>query len=545
MLRSPLAVLLAVTSFSALADAPNAAVRGPETVSDWFDGGQAFLTRQASLVNRSVRAKNIILFIGDGMGISTVTAARIRKGEVASLTGPERANLAWETFPNAAFSRVYQWDQQTPDSAPTSTAMHTGYKARDGMLSVSHTIARGTCDKATTDAKALKTILEYSAEAGKSVGVVSTARITHATPAAAYAHAAVRDWESDTDQASAALQGGTNCTSLTQFTQRVPDIAYQLVNPANPAVKAQLKVALGGGRTKFFGTNRDDDENGPSRKGERTDQLNLTQQWISDRARAKYVFNNDGFNAATAANTDFLLGLFERSHMQYEADRSTAGTGEPSLADMTKKAIEILSKNKKGFFLQVEGGRIDHAHHAGNASRALTDALAFSDAVEQALKQVDPKDTLIIVTADHSHTFTMGGYSHRGNKILGLVREVPTVDGTAPTNALDTYGKPYTTLGYYNGDGYRGDANGSTRPTLTFDGTVTPTAASNSVTQTGATGFKQEVAVPLGSETHAGEDVGIWALGPYSHYIRGAMEQHYIFHVMAKAFGITRFTAAQ
>ena len=544
MLRSSLAALLAITSLTSLAAPPDAAVAGPESVADWFTFGQNFIANQAKVSNSSSKAKNIILFIGDGMGISTVTAARIRKGEVLGLSGPERANLAWEGFPNAAFSRVYQWDQQTPDSAPTSTAMHTGYKARDGMLSVSHTITRATCDKATTDAKALKTILEYSAEAGKSVGLVSTARITHATPAAAYAHISVRDWESDTDQASTALQGGTNCTSLTQFTQRVPDIAYQLVNPANSAVKAQLKVALGGGRTKFFGTDRTDDEN-TDKKGEHTDKLNLTQQWVNDRSNAKYVFNNDGFNAATAANTDFLLGLFERSHMQYEADRSTAGTGEPSLADMTKKAIEILSKNKKGFFLQVEGGRIDHAHHAGNASRALTDALAFSDAVEQALKQVDPKDTLIIVTADHSHTFTMGGYSHRGNKILGLVREVPTVDGTAPTNALDTYGKPYTTLGYYNGDGYRGDANGSTRPTLTFDGTVTPTAASNSVTQTGATGFKQEVAVPLGSETHAGEDVGIWALGPYSHYIRGAMEQHYIFHVMAKAFGITRFTAAQ
>ncbi|NDD13233.1 MAG: alkaline phosphatase [Betaproteobacteria bacterium] len=544
MLKSSFAALAAVVSFSAFAAPPDAKVAGPEAVADWFTAGQNFLSTQSKIKNRTGTAKNVILFVGDGMGISTVTAARIRKGEVNGIPGPERSNLSWETFPNAAFSRTYQWDQQTPDSAPTSTAMHTGYKSRDGMLSVSHSITRATCDKATTDKFALKTIVEYAAEEGKSVGLVSTARITHATPAAAYAHSSVRDWESDSDQANTSLQGGSNCTSLTQFTQRVPDIAYQLVNPANAAVKAQLKVALGGGRTKFFGKSRADDEN-TSSKGERTDELNLTEQWVSSRTNAKYVFNNDGFNAATAANTDYLLGLFERSHMQYEADRNTAGAGEPSLAEMTKKAIEILAKNKKGYFLQVEGGRIDHAHHAGNASRALTDTLAFSDAIAQAMTQVDLDNTLIIVTADHSHTFTMGGYGRRGNPILGLVQEVPTVDGTAPVNAADTYGKPYTTLGYYNGSGYRGDATGSTRPTLTYDGTTTPTAAATSVTQTGATGFMQEVAVPLTSETHAGEDVGIWAIGPYSHYVRGAMEQHYIFHVMAKAFGFKKFVAAQ
>jgi len=543
MLKSSFAALAVLVSSVAVA-APDPNVAGPEAVSDWFTAGQIFLTNQSRIKNRTGTAKNVILFIGDGMGISTVTAARIRKGEVATLKGPERSNLAWETFPDAAFSRTYQWDQQTPDSAPTSTAMHTGYKSRDGMLSVSHSMPRGTCSKELTDRYALKTILEYSAEAGKSVGLVSTARITHATPAAAYAHSAVRDWEADADQAMSSLQGGINCTSLTQFTQRVPDIAYQLVNPANTAVKAQLKVALGGGRTKFFGTGRTDDENS-DKFGERTDGLNLTAQWVSGRSNAKYVFNNDGFRAANADNTDYLLGLFERSHMQYEADRNNTGSGEPSLAEMTSKAIDILKKNKKGYFLQVEGGRIDHAHHAGNASRALTDALAFSDAVNQALQKVDLDDTLIIVTADHSHTFTMGGYSHRGNPILGLVREVPTLDGTAPSNAVDSYNKPYTTLGYYNGPGYRGDAAGATRPTLTYDGTTSPTAPATSVLQSGATGFMQEAAVPLSSETHAGEDVGIWAIGPYSHYVRGAMEQHYIFHVMAKAFGFKNFVAAQ
>ena len=91
--------------------------------------------------------------------------------------------------------------------------------------------------------------------------------------------------------------------------------------------------------------------------------------------------------------------------MQYEHDRNLERPVEPNLAEMTGKAIEILKNNKKGFYLMVEGGRIDHAHHAGNAYRALSDTVAFSDAVAVAMKLVNLEDTLIVVTADHSHVF--------------------------------------------------------------------------------------------------------------------------------------------
>ena len=103
-------------------------VRGPESVADWFDAGKAHLETQKQLKDRTGRAKNIILFVGDGMGISTVTAARILAGEKAGLVGPERGSLHFETFPNVALSKVYQWDQQTPDSAPTATA--AAYESR-------------------------------------------------------------------------------------------------------------------------------------------------------------------------------------------------------------------------------------------------------------------------------------------------------------------------------------------------------------------------------------------------------------------------------
>ena len=200
--------------------------------------------------------------------------------------------------------------------------------------------------------------------------------------------------------------------------------------------------------------------------------------------------------------------------MEYETDRKLDAGGEPSLSDMTAKSMDILKQRSgsKGYFLMVEGGRVDHAHHAGNAARALADAIALSDAVRTATRKSSAEDTLIIVTADHSHTFTVAGYPDRGNNILGKV----VTDGSL---ALDANGKPYTTLGYINGPGYRGPV---ARPDLT-------------AVDTANIDFLQEAAVPLASETHAAEDVGIYAQGPGAHAFQGVVEQNVIFHVMAQS----------
>src|SRR5690606_25285099 len=137
--------------------------------------------------------------------------------------------------------------------------------------------------------------------------------------------------------------------------------------------------------------------------------------------------------------------LFNASHMRFHADQESSDADEPSLSLMTEKAIELLQKNSKGFFLMVEGGRIDHAHHGNNAYNALWDTVALADAVTTASRMTNAEDTLIIVTADHSHVMTMAGYPARGNPILGKVagRDSKTVP------ALD--GQPYTTLSYANG----------------------------------------------------------------------------------------------
>ena len=150
-----------------------------------------------------------------------------------------------------------------------------------------------------------------------------------------------------------------------------------------------------------------------------------------------------------------LLGLFSASHMAYELDRAShADIDEPSLAAMTVAAIRRLQNDADGFFLHVEAGRIDHAHHATNPLRALEDVLALDAAVAQALRMTSVEDTLIIVTADHSHVMSMAGYPTRGNPILGKVagNDMQGQPLGQPKLAADGY--PYTTLGYINGIGF-------------------------------------------------------------------------------------------
>ncbi len=494
-------------------------VQGPEAVADWFTAGQAFIEQGKSLHDNNRRAKNVVLFVGDGMGISTITAARILEGQLKNKPGEEN-RLSFDRFPYTALSKTYSWDQQTSDSAPTMTAMATGYKAREGMLSVNHTAARGECNAAVIESKKLRSVLEHAAEMGKSTGIVSTARITHATPAALYAHTAMRDWEADSNLPVTDINTGAACRGADGA---VKDIARQMIE-VSPQVRKSLKVALGGGRTYFMPNSLIDPEY-PKDKGRRLDGRDLTQEWVTSRAsfgRASYAWNKAQFDAFEPANNSYLLGLFEPSHVQYEADRANDPAGEPSLTEMADKALRVLLKDPKGFFLHVEGGRIDHAHHAGNASRALTDTIEFSNAIQRTLDVLKTSgaldDTLIIVTADHSHTFTIAGYPSRGNHILGLVREVPAKDGAPLKNSLDANGRPFTTLAYTNGPGAR--PNG--RPDLTNVDTT-------------HVDFLQEATVPLAAETHAGEDVAIYARGPKAHLVRGSMEQNWIFHVMMEA----------
>jgi alkaline phosphatase len=475
----------ALASAGVSAAAQDSAEDGKDAAA-WLADGEAAIAKRVAQTPNTGRAKNVILFIGDGMGISTLTAGRILEGQLRGELGEENY-LSFEKMPYTGLVKTYNVDAQVADSAGTASALNTGSKTRLGVINTGPMQPRGQCAGMADN---LLTPLSYYAErAGMATGIVSTARLTHATPAAVYSHSPDRDWENDADLPAEAKENGCR------------DIAQQILDTLDGD---GLEVALGGGRRSFLPQ---------AAGGRRADGRDLTAEWVASRDGAAYVSNAAELAAVDVTKTDRLLGLFNNSHMTFEAQR---GDDEPELATMTETAIRMLQKEDGGFYLMVEAGRIDHGHHASSAFAALHETVALSSAVRRALELVDTSETLIMVTADHSHVFTIAGYPKRGNPIFGLV--VPPHE-EAPFLADD--GKPYTTLGYQNGPG----AVKGERPALTMKEATAPT-------------FRQQSLVPKGSETHGGEDVGLFAVGPWAHLARGTMEQNVVFHIMNHALDL-------
>ena len=171
----------------------------PQAQDSYFVAGAAELQQQLANQPITGRAKNIILFVGDGNSIPTTTAARILDGQLRGIDG-ESNNLAVDNFPYVGLSKTYSHDGQVSDSAPTATAMVTGVKLRNGTIGVDQTVVEKDC--AGFQGHSVKTLFEMAEEQGLASGVISTARITHATPAAMYAHTPFRDWESDKEPAT-------------------------------------------------------------------------------------------------------------------------------------------------------------------------------------------------------------------------------------------------------------------------------------------------------------------------------------------------------
>nr|WP_314259517.1 alkaline phosphatase [uncultured Devosia sp.] len=457
----------------------------PQADDSYFLAAQEQLAAREAIQPNTGKAKNVIMFVVDGLSIPTITAARIMEGQDQDVDGASHSLAFEKLLPHTALVKTYTHDSQVADSAPTATAITSGVKALNGTIGVDQTAVLEDCS--TQAGATTMSIFEQAEEAGLATGVISTARITHATPAATYAHTVGRDWEADTNLPEDAV--GT-----------CKDIAAQLIDWD---FGDGFEVVFGGGRSNFMLDSQTDPED-ETKTGSRKER-DLVAEWQEKYADGTYVWNQEGFDALSAETTK-AFGLFNGSHMQYEADRATDAGGEPSLAEMTTKAIEILEKNKDGFVLMVEGGRVDHAHHAGNAARALTDAIAASEAVQAAYDAVNPEETLILITADHSHVFTIAGYPTRDTSILGIAGEGDD-------------GKPYTTLGYMNGPG----------------ATVDEPRADLTDVDTTDIDFLQQALIPLGSETHAGDDVAVFAQGPQAYLFDGVIEQNMVYHVMAKA----------
>lgn len=515
--KTTLASLVVASLIAVAAPASAAPIPDYQLNDPWFINAKSSVDNKANTRKNLGPAKNVILFVGDGMGISTLTAARILDGQQKGMLGEENY-LSFERFPNTALIKTYNSNQQTPDSAGTMTAMSTGVKTRAGVINIAPDALRANCT--TSKGRELTTLLEYAEAKGLSTGVVTTARLTHATPAATYAKSPERDWESDDKLPDEAKQNGCQ------------DIATQFVQFN---VGDGIDVAFGGGRRHFIPKELTDVE---GKSGKRSDGQDLTKLW-QQKTGGVYVEDARGFSAIPA-NADKVLGLFNSSHMQYESDRKNDKAGEPSLTEMTTKAVQLLENRSqrtgKGYVLVVESGRIDHAHHAGNAYNALQDTIEYSKAVDAAHKLAGD-DTLIMVTADHSHVFTIAGYPKRGNPILGKV--VGTDDHGLPesTPVLAMDNLPYTTLGYTNGLGYRNLGN-ETDADAAYDAKPDTGRHDLSAIDTTQPGFHQEALIPLDSETHAGEDISLHATGPGSAYVQGVMEQNSVFHVINQALDL-------
>uniref|UniRef100_A0A5F5PVI4 Alkaline phosphatase n=1 Tax=Equus caballus TaxID=9796 RepID=A0A5F5PVI4_HORSE len=447
----------------------------------------AFWNRQAAQALDTAKKLQPSRCLGDsgltrgapsGMGVPTVTATRILKAQMDGKLGPETP-LAMDHFPYLALSKTYNVDRQVPDSAGTATAYLCGVKANYQTIGVSAAARYNQCN--TTRGNEVTSVMNRAKKAGKSVGVVTTTRVQHASPAGTYAHTVNRNWYSDADMPAEALNDGCQ------------DIATQLIS------NMDIDVILGGGRKYMFPKGTPDPEypNDASQNGTRVDQRNLVQEWLAKYQGAQYVWNRTVLiQASQDPSVTHLMGLFEPEDMKYEAHRDL--TLDPSLTEMTEAALRVLSRNPSGFYLFVEGGRIYHGHHAGTAYLALTEATMFDDAIDKASQLTSEEDTLTLVTADHSHIFSFGGYTLRGSSILGL----------APSKASD--GKAYTSILYGNGPGFA--LSQGSRPDVNESQSMDPA-------------YKQQAAVPLSSETHSGEEVAVFARGPQAHLVHGVQEQ--------------------
>lgn len=459
---------------------------GEDTQDYWLSASKQHILEKINYVRNEKKAKNIILFLGDGMGLATLAAAR-------SYIGGEEQKLSFEEFPYTGLSKTYCVDKIVPDSAATSTSYLCGVKANYGTIGVNGHVRRGDCAAMANSSNHVFSVGKWALDAGKAAGLVTTTRVTHASPAGVYAHTADREWENN-----AVLEEA--CGDLAEG---LDDIAVQLIHGE---VGSKLKVMLGGGKRSFYAPEFYD-------KGRRTDGRDLVAEFEALAEGNTFVKTQKKLLKVNATETNRLLGLFSKSHLHYHLEQlADPENNEPTLEEMTQKAIELLETEENGYFLFVEGGKIDISHHDTMARIALDETAEFSKAVRRAREMTSEEDTLIVVTSDHSHTFSLGGYQPRGSDIFG----------EAKSKGSD--GKPYLPLSYANGKSF--DTYYDTEAHERKDPLSLLTENAEQLFPATA---------PLESETHGGEDVGVFASGPWAHLFTGVYEQNTIPHMMAFA----------
>ena len=398
--------------------------------------------------------RSAVLFIGDGMGPAYVTATRLARGGSAG-------RLHLDDLPYTALVRTYAADGPVTDSAAAATAMACGAKTVNGVLGQDRTAVYRTKDGAK-----LETIAIWAARRGMRVGVVTTARVTHATPAAFYAS------DNDRDHERAI---------------------------ARAAIGSPLDLLLGGGREFFLPGPRVEDDGGwAASDAEDLRSAARGRGWTVAESAAD-------LRAVVSLRGKKVLGLFADSHLPFEAETRAAQGGAPAaqgktvptIVEMTRWAIGVLKAGGRPFFLMVEGGRIDHAGHSNWARTLVDETAAFDGAVGAAISVLDPKTTLVLVTADHeTGGLAINGYPEEKDGIWSTVR---------PQEG----GKPYPVLSFMSGPGTHQAAPGPLG-----DDDARPSG------------------IALTDAAHTGVDVALYGWGVGAEQVRGTLDNTAIYGIL-------------
>lgn len=396
-------------------EAPLAQRAATGDITQW-GGARRLQNDQTQLLRDSIKkrtAKNVILLIGDGMGDSEITAARnFARGAAGAFPGLDALPVTGQYTHYALDTKTKKPDYVT-DSAASATAWNTGVKSYNGAIGVN------------VDGKPQTNLFELAKKAGKATGNVSTAEIQDATPAAVFAHVTARKCYGP--EATSA-----KCPKKAAENGGMGSITEQLI-------RARADVTLGGGMKSFLETGK---------AGEFKDETLLS---AATAAGYRIVTDAEGLTAVKTANQKTpLLGLFSDGNMPVRLTGPKASyhgnldnppvvcqknparnASHPTLAQMTKKAIDLLKVNPKGFFLQVEGASIDKQDHAANPCGQFGETVDLDEAVKVAL-DFAKKDgnTLVIVTADHAHSCQI---VYPNAKAPGLTQAVMTADGVPMT----------------------------------------------------------------------------------------------------------------
>ena len=461
------------------------------------------------------RAKNVILFIGDGLSNAHRVAARVMARGINE--GKYRGKLTIDTLPATALVSTAGVDSIITDSANSMHAYTTGHKSSNNALGVY--VSRATSN---TDHPKVETITSLAKrKLGLSVGIVTNTEIEDATPAAMFAHTRRR---SDYD------------------------IIVQQMFAAKP------DVILGGGSANFLpkstpGSKRGDDED-----------------YIGKFRDAGYQLAFNGkelIEQAAKPETKQLLGLFHLGNMDGVLDRRFLKGGgvktfpdQPDLTDQVRAALAVLSKNDKGFVLMVESGLIDKYTHALDMERAVYDTIMLDNAVKVAVDFAGTRnDTLILVLADHTHPVGLIGVMHddmQGPAPNVLLRErlaLYAAAGYPNYSAPDAEGYPArvdvsrrlalfsaSIPDYY--ETFRPKLDGPNNPTIAGSARGTFEANPKYANSPGAMLRQGNLPTSANSDIHSAEDSLLNATGPGAEWVKGVMDNTEVFQIMVRALGL-------